>query len=114
MVRALASPSESGNSESAVPWISSVGAFTRSATDTGEDRRSRSITCWVGRPEEATERYAAHTSAANRPHWGFVQAGDGGPSSPPPSSALRSLPEPEPKNSPAHCFLKTPANGSLP
>ena len=70
MPRALASASDSGNSESASPWISSVGAVIRSSTLTGLDRRSNAIESGSPRPVVATARYARQTSAANSPHCG--------------------------------------------
>jgi hypothetical protein len=50
IARALASASESGNSESYSPWISRVGAVIRLSTRAGLDAASRSSRRWDGRP----------------------------------------------------------------
>src|SRR3954454_22190667 len=72
MPLAFASASGNGKSESASPWISSVGALILSMTDWGLDRRSRSMAAGSARPVVAIDRYAWQTSSANRPHCAVV------------------------------------------
>ena len=59
-------------SVSTAPWMSSVGALIRSSTVAGLERRSSASAAASGVPVVAIERYAAQTSAANRPHAGFA------------------------------------------
>ena len=110
---AFASASESGNSESASPCTSRVGAVIRSRIEAGLDRRS-SVTCsGVAVPVVAIDRYAWQTSAAKRPQDGSVgAAGRAAAPGGPVSAAVAD--EPLPKNRPAHTFLKTPLPGPAP
>src|SRR4051794_14921572 len=72
MPRAFASPSESGNSVSTSPWISSVGALILSSTVAGLDFRSTARVAASGVPVVASWRYAWQTSAAKRPQAGSI------------------------------------------
>jgi hypothetical protein len=114
MPRAFASASDSGNSVSTAPWTSSVGALIRSSTVAGLDRRSRASAAASGVPLAAMERYAAQTSAANRPQAGSMPGGIGPTGAGPGAAAVSSSPvgtvgaAPLPKNSPAQPFLNTP------
>ncbi len=94
MPLALASASASGNSESASPWMSSVGARIRSSTVDGVERCSRSTAAWSPRPVAAIDWYARQTSGAKRP-----QVGSAAP------------PADSPKKVPAQPFLNTPSTG---
>src|SRR5690349_711291 len=124
MPRALASPSESGNSESASPCTRSVGAVIRLRTAAGLEASSRRSPSGVADPVVAARTYASQTSFATRPPQATdpaARAGGGSAagSSPAPAEALPEEafgagvppddPEPPaPKNSPAQAFLKTP------
>jgi hypothetical protein len=54
--RAFASASESGKSESASPWTSSVGAAIRGRIDSGLERRRSAICADVALPVVAIDR----------------------------------------------------------
>ena len=116
---AFASASDNGNSESASPCTSRVGAVIRSRIEAGLDRRSSAISSGVAVPVVAIDRYARQTSAANRPQDGsdgppgrVLAPPAGGPVSA--ASADRSAAWPLPKNRPAQTFLKTPPAGPVP
>ena len=67
MPRALASAWPRPNSESCVPWTSSVGAWMRSSTPAGLLRSSTAAISGVSVPVAAAVWYAAQMSARNRP-----------------------------------------------
>src|SRR5690349_22945776 len=106
MPRALASASESGNSVSTAPWMSSVGALILLSTGAGLDRCSSAVVVTSGVPMVAIFRYAAQTSAANRPQAGFCGGGAGARPAPPPTAPNED--EPLPKKGRAQLFLNTP------
>nr|BFE67445.1 hypothetical protein GCM10020092_007460 [Actinoplanes digitatis] len=106
MPRALASASDSGKRVSTAPWMSSVGALTRSMTEAGLERRSSAVVASSGVPVVAIFRYAAQTSAAKRPQAGSAPYGRGAAAGPPGKPPADD--EPLPKNSPAQLFLNTP------
>jgi hypothetical protein len=100
MPRALASASDSGKRVSTAPWTSSAGALIRSRTPAGLERCNSAVAAASGVPVVAIFRYAAQTSAANRPHAGSV-----------PGAGCRAEKSP-PKKRPAQLFLNTPGGST--